>query len=71
VREAGEKFLPSTVAEWTYTLAREYSRFYDKCPVLTAETDELKAARLALVVATAQGIKNGLALLGIRAPEWM
>ncbi len=71
VRDAGEKFLPATVAEWTYTLAKEFSRFYDKCPVLTAETDELKAARLALVAATAQGLKNGLALLGIGVPERM
>ncbi|MBC8135048.1 MAG: arginine--tRNA ligase, partial [Fibrella sp.] len=71
VRDAGEKFLPATVAEWTYTLAKEFSRFYDKCPVLKAETDELKAARLALVAASAQGLKNGLALLGIGVPERM
>ena len=71
VRDAGEKFLPATVAEWTFTTAKEFGRFYDKCPVLTADTDELKAARLALVAATAQGIKNGLALLAIRVPERM
>lgn len=71
IRNAGDKFLPAMIAEWTYHLAKEFSRFYDKCPVLTAETDELKAARLALVAATAQGLKNGLALLGIRVPERM
>ncbi|MDX1935084.1 MAG: arginine--tRNA ligase [Capsulimonadales bacterium] len=71
VREAGEKFLPATVAEWTYNLAREFARFYDKCPVLTAPTPELRDARLALVSATAQGLKNGLTLLGIGAPERM
>ncbi|MBC7806687.1 MAG: arginine--tRNA ligase [Akkermansiaceae bacterium] len=71
VRDAGEKFLPATVAEWTYTLAKEFSRFYDKCPVLKAETDELKAARLAIVAASAQGLKNGLALLGIGVPDRM
>lgn len=72
VRDAGEKFLPATVAEWTYTLAKEFSRFYDSCPVLKPDVpDDLKAARLALVAATAQGLKNGLALLGIRVPERM
>ncbi len=71
VRDAGEKFLPAMVAEWTYNLAREFARFYDKCPVLTAETDARKAARLALVAATARGLKNGLALLGIRVPDKM
>jgi arginyl-tRNA synthetase len=69
VREAGEKFLPATIAEWTYTLGREYARFYDACPVLTAETPELRKARLALTEAVAQGLKNGLALLGIGAPD--
>ncbi|MBC8142428.1 MAG: arginine--tRNA ligase [Armatimonadetes bacterium] len=71
VRDAGDKFSPAIVAEWTYTLAKEFGRFYDKCPVLTAPIEELKAARLALVAATAQGLKNGLALLGIRVPERM
>jgi arginyl-tRNA synthetase len=71
VREAGEKFLPATVADWTYNLARQFSDFYEKCPVLKAPTPEVREARLALVAATAQGIKNGLALLGIGAPERM
>jgi arginyl-tRNA synthetase len=71
VREAGEKFSPATVADWVYNLSREFSRFYEACPVLKAPTPELRAARLALVAATAQGLKNGLALLGIGAPERM
>lgn len=71
VRDAGEKFSPALVAEWSYTLAREYARFYDELPVLTAPTPELRAARLALTAAVAQGLKNGLALLGIEAPERM
>lgn len=71
IREAGEKFAPSTVADWTYTLAREFARFYDEHSVLKAETPELRSARLALTAAVAQGLKNGLALLGIQAPERM
>lgn len=69
VREAGEKFLPTTIAEWTFNLAKELARFYEDCPVLKAPTAELRAARLALVKATAQGLKNGLALLAIGAPN--
>ena len=71
VREAGEKFLPASVAEWTYGLAREFARFYHEHSVLEAATPELRQARLALVLAVAQGLKNGLALLGIGAPERM
>ena len=71
VREAGAKFLPATVAEWTYTLAREFARFYGACPVLKAETPALRQSRLALTGAVATGLKNGMALLGISVPDRM
>ena len=70
-REAGERYAPSVVAEWCYATARAMSGFYESCSVLKAETPELRAARLRLVAATAQALKNGLALLNIRAPERM
>ncbi|HWQ12026.1 MAG TPA: arginine--tRNA ligase [Roseiflexaceae bacterium] len=71
VREAGERYAPFVVAEWCYETARATSAFYEACSVLKAETPELRAARLRLVAATAQALKNGLALLSIRAPERM
>ncbi len=71
VREAGERYLPAVVAEWTYDLARVFTRFYHDLPVLDAATPELRAARLRLVASVAVGLSNGLALLGIQAPERM
>ena len=71
VREAGANFAPSTVADWTYNLAKSFNDFYHNHQGLKAETPELRDARLALVAAVAQGIKNGLELLGIGAPERM
>jgi arginyl-tRNA synthetase len=71
VREAAERFAPFVVADWLYATARAFSAFYDACSVLKAETAELRAARLHLVEATAQALRNGLALLSIRAPERM
>jgi arginyl-tRNA synthetase len=71
VREAGARYAPFVVAEWSYETARALSGFYHDCPVLKAETPELRAARLRLVAATAQALKNGLGLLGIRTPERM
>lgn len=71
VREAGARYAPFVVAEWCYETARALSAFYRDCPVLKAETDELRAARLRLVGATAQSLRNGLGLLGIVAPERM
>jgi arginyl-tRNA synthetase len=63
--------MPAVVAEWTYSLAREFARFYHEQPVLEAPTPELMMARLGLVAAVAQGLRNGLALLGVKAPDKM
>jgi arginyl-tRNA synthetase len=71
VREAGVRYAPAVVAEWCYETARTISAFYRDCKVLKAETNELRAARLQLVAAAAQVLKNGLALLAIRVPERM
>ena len=71
VREAGDRYAPFVIAEWLYDMARAVSAFYRDCPVLRAETPELRAARLRLVAGTAQALANGLGLLGIRAPERM
>ncbi len=71
VRRAGDNYAPYMVADWVYSLAREYARFYRDLSVLKAATPELRAARLHLTATTARGIRNGLALLGIRAPERM
>ena len=69
VREAGAELAPQTVAGWCYETARSLAAFYRDCHVLNAETDDLRAARLALVQATGQSLRNGLGLLGIGAPE--
>lgn len=71
VRRAGESYAPYVIAEWLYTTAREFARFYRDHSVLKAETPELRAARLHLVAATGQSLRNGLGLLGIKAPERM
>lgn len=71
VREAAERFAPFVVADWLYGTARAFSAFYDACSVLKADSADLRAARLHLVQATAQALRNGLALLSIRVPEQM
>lgn len=71
IREAGSRYTPHVVADWSFNTARQFASFYNNCPVLKAESDELRNARLALVAATAQALKNGLALLGVRVVERM
>ena len=65
---------PHRVCRYLEDLAGDYHRFYDSCRVLPQgdeEPGELHAARLALCSATRQVIANGLAILGVSAPERM
>lgn len=71
VRAAAERYATFVLAEWCYDTARAFSAFYRDCPVVKADDEELRQARLALTAATAQALHNGLALLGVRAPERM
>lgn len=71
VREPGARYAPFVLAEWCFETARATAAFYRDCPVLAAPSAPLGAARLALVEATAQSLRNGLRLLGIAAPERM
>lgn len=65
---------PHRVSRYLEELAGDYHRFYDSCRVLPQgdETaDDTHRARLALCEATRQVIANGLAILGVSAPERM
>jgi arginyl-tRNA synthetase len=65
---------PHRVCRYLEDLAGEYHRFYDVCRVLPQgdeDPTDLHAARLALCEATRQVIANGLAILGVSAPERM
>lgn len=52
-------------------LAREYHNFYDKCPVIKAETKPLAEARLALCVGARKALRETFSLLGISSPTSM
>jgi len=56
---------PHFLTVWLYDLAAAFTRFYEACPILT-ETDPVRGSRLALCWITAERLKLGLDLLGIR-----
>ena len=65
---------PHRVCRYLEDLAGDYHRFYDSCRILPQgdeQPTELNTARLALCQATRQVIGNGLAILGVSAPERM
>ena len=58
------------LAGYAYALAVEFQRFYEACPVLTAD-EPVRSARLALVRGTRIALGNALRGLGLAAPEEM
>ena len=69
VAEAATEYAPHKLAAYLYQLASLYTTFYDKCPVLKAETPEQIENRLFLCDVTARTLHRGMDLLGIRTPE--
>ena len=70
IEEAGEKYEPSIVTRHIVDIAQAYNRFYHDEHILVENEDE-KVAKVALVMAARAAIRNGLALLGMKAPEKM
>ncbi len=67
---AAREFAPHQVAYYLRELAGEFHGYYNATRFLVPE-EAVKLARLALAVATRQVLRNGLALLGVGAPEKM
>lgn len=71
VEQVASELRPHILCNYLYELATTFSGFYDKCPVLSAETEELCKSRLALCNTTRKTLSQGLELLGIAAPREM
>jgi arginyl-tRNA synthetase len=71
VQQAALDYKPLHMANYVYELARTFHTFYHAVPVLQAETEEIRAARLHLAAATRTTLTNALHLLSIEAPDVM
>ena len=69
--EVESESMPHYLTVYLFDLAKAYSTFFENCPVLRAETDDLKNSRLLLCDRTARTIRFGLDLLGIQVVERM
>jgi arginyl-tRNA synthetase len=68
---AAADYRPSQITAYLWDLCKSYSVFFQNCPVLKAETPELRQGRLLLCDVTARVIQKALDLLGIRTLERM
>ncbi|MBP3373233.1 MAG: arginine--tRNA ligase [Bacteroidaceae bacterium] len=71
VRQAGQDYNPSCIANYCYELVKEYNQFYHDFSILREEDNNKKLLRLVLSAAVSQIVKNGMGLLGIEMPERM
>ncbi|MCI5450595.1 arginine--tRNA ligase [bacterium] len=71
VRQAGNDYNPSCIANYCYELVKEYNQFYHDFSVLREPDEKKRRFRIALSAAVSQVIRNGMGLLGIEVPERM
>jgi arginyl-tRNA synthetase len=71
VAQVGDELEPHRLAAYLFDLAQAFSTFYEHHPVLKAEDAELRESRLALCALTLVVLVEGLALLGVGAPDQM
>ncbi len=71
VKQAGEDYSPSVIANYTYDLVKEYNQFYHDFSILREENQDLRTVRLVLSANIGKVIKLGMDLLGIEVPERM
>ncbi len=70
IEHAAQELAPHLIAFYLKDLAADFHSYYNASRFLV-DDEAVKLARLALVAAVAQVIHNGLALLGVSAPEKM
>jgi len=71
VKQAGEEYNISLIANYVYDLAKEYNQFYHDFPILREENPALRDFRLMLSKNIAAIIQRSMSLLGIDVPERM
>ena len=70
VKDASVKYEPFMISRFVVSVAQHFNKFYHDCQIISAE-ENIKAARLQVVLITKRVIKDALDLLGIQCPEQM
>lgn len=71
IRQAGQDFSPSAIANYCYELVKEYNQFYHDFSILREADEQKKLFRLVLSANVAKVVRLGMGLLGIEMPERM
>lgn len=71
VQIVGKEGTPHVLCTYLYELAGVFSSFYENCPILNNENENIKMSRLKLAHLTEKTLKIGLDLLGIKTVDKM
>ncbi|MGD9558321.1 MAG: arginine--tRNA ligase [Mangrovibacterium sp.] len=71
VKEAGDVYSPALIANYIYSLVKEYNQFYHDHSILAENNEDIRNFRLILSVTVSEIVKTGMGLLGINVPERM
>ena len=71
VQVVGKEGTPHILCAYLYELAGVFSSFYEHCPILNNNDQQVKLSRLKLALLTERTLKQGLDLLGIKTVEKM
>lgn len=71
VQVVGKEGTPHVLCAYLYELAGIFSSFYEHCPILNNDDEQVKLSRLKLALLTEKTLKQGLDLLGIKTVERM
>ncbi|MFP3854228.1 MAG: arginine--tRNA ligase [Anaerolineales bacterium] len=70
VQRGAKEYKPLVIANYAYELAKDFTNFYQQCPVLSAEPP-IRDVRLRLTEAARQTLENSLRLLTVPSPDVM
>jgi len=71
VKSAARQYNPSDIANYAYTLAKAFHRYYHEYPVLQHPDEDIKKFRLYLCKSIAEVLEHSMDILGIELPERM
>lgn len=71
VKQAGDDYSPSVIANYVYDLVKEYNQFYHDFSILRESDEALRVFRIALSANVAKIVRLGMELLGIEVPARM
>ncbi|WWP01933.1 MAG: arginine--tRNA ligase [Candidatus Dasytiphilus stammeri] len=69
IKEVASNGTPHLICNYLYSLAKLFSKFYEKYPILSSSEEEIKQSRLKIVYLISQTLNKGLELLGIETVD--